>query len=260
MPGCNDQPLQVLEAGLVINVFIRDLHAMNEKAKAPREKAGNGTVARGRPAARAKVHALDQSSRERLLEAAISLFTFHGFDAVSTGMVAQAAGLTQSMVHYHFRSKAKLWKAAMDRMMHDRGSVFPAELIDLRDLDPLSRLKVLARRFLMASAQHPEIARIGVHEGMVRTARLRWFVRRYAGTTYQMFDQAIEEAMDQGLIKRHPVHQVTTIIMMGCAMPFTVPVWIKQVYGVSVTDPDEVEAYSDTLISVLFNGLEISPK
>src|ERR1041384_7627861 len=69
---------------------------------------------------------------ERLLEAAVALFAQHGFDAVSTGAVAAAAGLTQSMVHYHFGTKEKLWKAAVEHIMQVRGSMFSLNLEDLR--------------------------------------------------------------------------------------------------------------------------------
>src|SRR4029078_8925159 len=99
---------------------------------------------------------LQRSLPERLREASISLFAEHGFDAVSTGAVATAAGLTQSMVHYHFGTKDKLWRAAVEHIMTLPGSMFSLNLEDLRDVDPLTRLKVMVRRFVSTNAADPD--------------------------------------------------------------------------------------------------------
>src|SRR4029453_3419091 len=101
---------------------------------------------------------------DRLLQSAVALFAQHGFDAVSTGAVATAAGLTQSMVHYHFGTKEKLWKAAVEYLMHVRGNMFSLNMEDLRDVDDLSRLKVMLRRFISANASDPDLTRILIHE------------------------------------------------------------------------------------------------
>src|SRR5258708_36228263 len=100
------------------------------------------------------------------------------------------------MVHYHFGKKSRLWKAAIERLMHERGLVFPIGRLDLQDLDPLARLKVILRKFLSANTADPNLHRILMHEGMVRSSHLRWLVRRYRVTGYRLFDAAIPEATD----------------------------------------------------------------
>ena len=65
------------------------------------------------------------TSRERLLAAAIKVFAEYGYSAVSTSQIAKEAGMAQSMVHYHFRTKERLWKAAIDHLMRDLGRRFP---------------------------------------------------------------------------------------------------------------------------------------
>lgn len=201
----------------------------------------------------------DATSRDNLLKAAIELFARHGYEGVSTGQVAKAANLTQSMVHYHFRSKSKLWKAAIDRMMRERGNLMPAVPSDLRDLDPLSRLKVLIRRFIGISAAHPELARIAVQEGMSRSPRLRWLVAKYVGATFRSFDEAILEARDLGLIRDLPHHEVTNIILISASIPFTLTAWTEEIYRVRVDDPRGVDLHSDTLMKIIFEGLQVRP-
>src|SRR5690242_8153649 len=149
---------------------------------------------------------------ERLLEAAVALFAQHGFDAVSTGAVATAAGLTQSMVHYHFGTKEKLWRAAVEHLMHARGNMFSLNMEDLRDVDDLARLKIMLRRFISANASDPELTRILIHEGMNDSPRLKWLAKRYMVRGYDTFNGAIEAAIGSGAVRRLPVRDVTNII------------------------------------------------
>jgi TetR/AcrR family transcriptional regulator len=197
---------------------------------------------------------------ERLLDAAVSLFAQHGFDAVSTGAVATAAGLTQSMVHYHFGTKEKLWKAAVEHLMHARGNMFSLNLEDLRDVDDLSRLKVMLRRFISANAADPDLTRILIHEGMNDSPRLKWLAKRYMVRGYATFNAAIETAIESGAVRRLPVRDVTNIIVGACVLTFTLSRLLKEVYGELPTSAEAVTSLSDTLLEVLFKGLEARPR
>ena len=113
----------------------------------------------------AEVANRQESTQERLLKSAIDAFAKHGFDAVTTSLIAENAGMAQSMVHYHFKSKEQIWKAAIEQLMRDLSERFPLAKDELKDLDPVSRLKVLVRRFLKMSARDISLSRIMIHEG-----------------------------------------------------------------------------------------------
>src|SRR5258708_13983762 len=93
--------------------------------------------------------------REELLADAIDLFARYGYEPVSTGQIAAAAGLTQSMVHYHFGKKPRLWKAAIERLMHERGLAFPIGRLYLQDPHPLPSLKLLIRNLSSPTTAYP---------------------------------------------------------------------------------------------------------
>lgn len=50
-----------------------------------------------------------ETTRSVLISAAGELFAEHGFDGVSTRMIADRAGVKVSAIHYHFGSKEKLY-------------------------------------------------------------------------------------------------------------------------------------------------------
>jgi AcrR family transcriptional regulator len=226
-------------------------------------KDGMETTAKARRRAPGRPRNVERESRdqtrEQLLDASIVLFARHGFDAVTTGQIAEAAGLTQSMVHYHFGSKSKLWEEAMARLMHRRGRLFRAQARDLVGLDPVEKLKALIRRLVEANAANPDYVRIVVQEGTTPTPRLTWLVETYLRPGFGVFDQALREAMDAGAIRRRPIHDVTNAITSAASLSFALHAVVDDLYGVDLTDPERVRSFADTIVDVIFAGLLARP-
>src|SRR4051794_28503265 len=57
--------------------------------------------------------------RERLMEAALELFTERSFVDVPIHEIAEAAGMTRSAPYYHFRNKEELYAAVMKRQFQN---------------------------------------------------------------------------------------------------------------------------------------------
>lgn len=194
-------------------------------------------------------------TRDQLLDASITLFARYGFDTVTTGQIAEAAGLTQSMVHYHFGTKTRLWEEAMRRLMRRRGRLFRATPADLAGLDPLGKLKVLTRRLIEANAANPDHVRIVVYEATTRSPRLKWLIDNFLSPGFGVFDQAVREAMDSGAMRRAPVHDITNAVTSAASLSFALHTIVKDMYGVDLGQQKAVTSFSDTLIDILFNGL-----
>ena len=56
------------------------------------------------------------ATRGKILDAAEDVFAEHGFHAASLRDLADAAGVTRSLIHHHFGSKEQLWIAVSDRL------------------------------------------------------------------------------------------------------------------------------------------------
>ena len=56
------------------------------------------------------------STRERILDAALDVFAERSFDGASTREIALRSGVTQPLLNYHFSTKVELWRAAVDRL------------------------------------------------------------------------------------------------------------------------------------------------
>jgi hypothetical protein len=116
------------------------------------------------------------------------------------------------------------------------------------------------RRFVSANAADPDLTRILIHEGMRDSPRLKWLAKRYMARGYEAFNTAIEAAVGSGAVRRLPVRDVTNIIVGASALTFAHDRLLKEVYGEGTANAEAVASLSDTLIEVLFKGLEVPPQ
>jgi hypothetical protein len=139
--------------------------------------------------------------------------------------------------------------------MHDLGRKFPIVRDELKDLDPVSQLKVMTRRFIKISATESNLARIVIHEGTVPSSRLRWFVRAYLAPGYGDFDNAIKAGIKAGLIKDMPIYAISHSIISISTYAFCVAPLVKEVHGVDVTSRETINELADTILDIIFSGI-----
>jgi len=70
------------------------------------------------------------STKEHLLQTAGELFAFHGVEGVTTRMIAEAAGVKLSAIHYHYGSKDKLYVNALSFALETDACANFASVID----------------------------------------------------------------------------------------------------------------------------------
>lgn len=56
-------------------------------------------------------------TRRAILSSAVATFAERGYSGTAMGDVARAAGVTKSLVQYHFETKEKLWQTALATSM-----------------------------------------------------------------------------------------------------------------------------------------------
>lgn len=195
------------------------------------------------------------SARQRILVVAVSKFAQHGFEAISTGEIARAADMSQAIIHYHFGTKEELWRESIAFMMADLDQRFPLHMSELRDLDPLMRLKVMIRRFIALSAHQPNLARILVHETLAESPRLKWLVDTFVRRRLLVLDDTLKEACAAGITKVVPTYISTNTIVHACSFIFSLAPLVRMVHKVDVQDNKALAEISDNLLEILLNGL-----
>lgn len=60
--------------------------------------------------------------KEEILDTCLSVFAEHGYDKTSTAMLAEASGISRSLIFHHFKSKKDLYLSLLDRCF-EKGSM-----------------------------------------------------------------------------------------------------------------------------------------
>jgi TetR/AcrR family transcriptional regulator len=197
--------------------------------------------------------------KERILEAALELFSSYGFDAVSTTDIAQKAGSSQSVVLYHFGTKEGLWQCAMRALFAKVGVSPRFDSPMYKDLDAVSRLRVLLRSFVLTSARHPELGRVINREGLSDSDRLTWLVDELARPNYAVFEALFAEGVAQGFLKAYPPQMLTLFVHGAAATIFNLAAIARRQMDADPLSPEMIEMQADMVIEVLLNGLLVRP-
>jgi TetR/AcrR family transcriptional regulator len=210
-------------------------------------------VASQKPAKRPAVRKVP--SVDRILEAAIALFSRQGFEGTSTTEIGLAAGVAQSVVLYHYSSKDELWHASMDRLFERVHAEFRRDRNVLQDLSSIDRLKVWIRQLVFTSAAHPELGRVIMSEGTVGGPRLKWLIGRHLGADYELYERHFRKAMEDGAIRKYPTLPLTILVHAAASMLFNLNSLVEAVYGRSPFDAEVIADQADMVVDVVFNGL-----
>lgn len=128
---------------------------------------------RGRPPAS------KPEGREDIKRAALFEFAKRGFKGASIEKIAEAAGVAKPLVHYHFASKADLWKEAVseafDALRHE-AQRFAIEFANKSREDVIDEFALAIVRF---SAENPSLVRISTDETRQGGDRAEWLKETY---------------------------------------------------------------------------------
>ncbi|MFM2267570.1 MAG: hypothetical protein RL757_1011 [Bacteroidota bacterium] len=61
---------------------------------------------------------LDSDTKDRILEAAEKVFHTHGFKGARTTMIAEMAGISRTMLHYHYSTKEALFHEVLNQTLN----------------------------------------------------------------------------------------------------------------------------------------------
>ncbi|MFV0382521.1 TetR/AcrR family transcriptional regulator [Paracoccus sp. (in: a-proteobacteria)] len=215
------------------------------------------TLARGRGRPRLADLENRDATTELILRAALHHFSTRGFDATTTVAVAARAGIAQSVLHYHFKTKELLWQATVADLFKRANREFPLMIDTSEDADLREVLRHVIHRHMQVASVYPEIARLVIIEGSFDTERLAWLSDAYFQGTFRHFDRVLDAARARGIIGPAPNYLLTNLIYAAGAVVFSVAPMIRNSYGVDITNPVQRELAVDTGLEMLMRGLTL---
>src|ERR1700730_196775 len=159
-------------------------------------------------------------ARQRILQATMQCFRAYGYEKSSMKLISATAGVSQTLLHYHFEAKEKLFQAAIDDMAKTLFATASAQLshgVSVRDglTEAAGLLYTLFLDNLDAVTFMVEFAAAANHNEFLRTAYVdyRDNQRRQLGEVLRAI--AGDEA-PQGLIDESV--RLFEIVLLGMSM------------------------------------------
>jgi AcrR family transcriptional regulator len=140
-----------------------------------------------------------EQTREKILAAALKLFSQRGFLGAATRQIAREAGVAEVTLFRHFGSKENLFEAVI------RGySFLPAMKGILPGLEKVpyeKALLVVARRFLATLDERRDLIRIMLAERQFYPSEVRGIFRDMLGEMFGMLAGYFREQQQRGMLR-----------------------------------------------------------
>lgn len=192
------------------------------------------------------------ATRERILAAALDLFSEQSFDGATTRDIAARAGVTQPLLNYHFSSKEELWRVAVDGLFEELESALRARSEGLRGVDELTVARLMVREFIAFSAHHPQLHRIVTQECKADGPRMDWLVERHIRPLYESTTALFARLVERGHLPDIPLAHLYYIVTGAGPTMFVLAPECRRLSGVDPEDPAVIEAHADAVTSLLF--------
>ncbi|MEZ5302781.1 MAG: TetR/AcrR family transcriptional regulator [Verrucomicrobiales bacterium] len=140
------------------------------------------------------------STRERLLDCALTLFTEKGYSATGTQEIIDAAGVTKPVLYHYFLSKKALFCEIVSAI-YDATAAAWKEVIT-QETTAVARLRGIARISFEGSASDPRLPRILIqtHYGPP-VAELREFMEIHTARRFQCVVEIVTAGLNDGELR-----------------------------------------------------------
>jgi AcrR family transcriptional regulator len=174
--------------------------------------------------------------RERqILRAAREEFIEKGISGGRMQAIASRAGVNKALLHYYYRSKEGLYKAALEEILQNVFRTLTRELQKRRPDDDIHALvRLVVSTYINTVAENPDFVRLFLREladgGRMLQELVKGFVTTYGEIPAHVL-AAIAQSQAKGIIRPiKPVHLILNIIGM-CVATFVARVIFGSIKG-----------------------------
>ncbi len=154
---------------------------------------------------------------ERLLDAAMELFAERGFEATSTKLIAQQAGVPHGLIHYYFGTKHNILASLL--IKRSFLAEIEAHFADARangSTDPRSTLVECCMKCFESYQRHRPLAHIMEQESHL-DQQVRMTLQQFEDRIITLIAEFLEEASGQGAFRPLDAEMVAQALLFTLA-------------------------------------------
>ena len=198
--------------------------------------------------ARARTAGNESDTRERILQAALEIFSDQGFQGATTRAIAERAGVNLGLIKYYFDSKLRLWRAAVDRAFAALREALVLAPVEARGDALREQFRERTRTFVRFAAAHPEFIRLMNDECKREGPRMRWLVDRHVKPLFANMRAVTEQARRAGLLPDINPVSMHYILVGSVGLLFSQAAECRRLSGQDPMSDEVVEAHADAIV------------
>lgn len=199
-----------------------------------------------------------KASKEKVIEAAISLFNVQGYSGTSVRDIAKKAETNVALISYYFDGKQGLLEYLMTKFLEGYVSAIELQVHKEREDSEAvfdSLLKAIWN-VMIYQKKHHELARFVHREITLDTTLVRELMASYLAKEKHLYELLLEIAFEEGELKTLPNEYFVLQLRGMLTLPFLHPQYIREVYHLMPHENNFLDQYFSELcqwVSTHFN-------
>jgi AcrR family transcriptional regulator len=205
---------------------------------------------RGRPIASEKLNI------EVILEAALDVFSDHGYEGAQLKEVAQKVGVTTPLISYHFENKEDLWKKSIIHLSEKIMLRYEKVRKEHLHLKGISLLKAFSKEYLYLMAEFPPMYKVLLQEMGRKSWRYDFVSQHLLMPVVWFGHKPITESNDLEEFKSIPVANFVSIMFGATSSFFVLAQTLEAEYGISPFTKENIEIHANIMNDLIFKQFE----
>lgn len=194
-----------------------------------------------------------KDARQRILDAALEIFSDEGFAGTTTREIAARAGVNLGLIKYYFGSKDALWRAVVD-------GVFAQLNTEIGDVAAQvaggpEAIAAQVRTCIRFAARTPAFIRLMNDECKRKSPRMRWLVERHGRPLFEATTAVLARMRREGLVPDVPDVHLYYMFIGAAGLIFSQGPECQRLTGKDPTGDDRmIAAHADAVVSLFIRG------
>lgn len=139
---------------------------------------------------------------EEILDTCLSVFAEHGYNKTSTAMLAEASGISRTLIFHHFKSKKELYLSLLDRCFEKGSMVMGFENVS-QDDDFFEVKDMISTTKFNYYKENPELYKVIIEAFYNTPEELKEEIKTKYGSLIEERDKVQEQLFENVVIREN---------------------------------------------------------
>ena len=192
--------------------------------------------------------------RQKIIQAAMHVFSRNGFSGSTTRMIAKQADISEAMIYSHFRSKHDLYAAIIDEKLQEKEPLYHP-LVAMKNRDEPRVFAEIVSNFIQRHSEDTTFLRLFLFSALEGHELASMFVAEPVRKFFEFLSEYIQKRIEEGTF-RNVNPEIAARSLLGMAYYFVLLRKILKDESLqSVTITDAVES----IVKIFCEGIMEKP-